>query len=732
MKPQFYRIAFGFLTAGALLTTPAAAQSGSPNPTPTKSKVSTKLLALDNDARATITRPGAAAAMAGPQTRGMISVSDGYVAVDAVSTAPDGSTLLADLEARGLQDGVVYGALVTGRMPTAGLASLEGLTSLRQIRPAIRPKRRVGSVTSQGDRALGADSARAVTGFSGAGTKVGILSDSYDALDGEAGGIASGDLPANGVEILDDIAVGEVDVIDGTDTTFFDPSDEGRAMAEIIHDVAPGADLAFHTAFRSIADFALGIEELAAAGCDVIVDDIGYLTAPFFSPGPVAQAVNNVAAQGVAYYSSAGNSGDGGPGFYEAPFLNSGTEFLAEGNDGGLGEAHDFGDGDIRQSVTIAPGAFLFLGLQWDDPFFSATGVRGAETDLDIYAAVGDSLIGFPGEDFNIGADPIELFFVSNDGDEPLTFDIVIVKADGPDPTRIKYLNFGDAPIEAEFDAPSPTIFGHPNAEGATAVGAAFYAETPAFDSSLSTALIEPFSSLGGTPIFFTEAGERLYHPQTFQKPEVVGPDGANTTFFPEFDAEDPEGDGFPNFFGTSASAPHIAGVAALITEATRGFLPPEILELLLVFTAEDMDDPATPGFDRGFDFRTGFGYVRADRAVGIFAGIAPQNELTSRTTPFDEDEIAALIAGEGTLGGPNDVAVFPNPSTGYVTLRAIDVDGQTDDEPVLVTLHDAVGREVFRQEYEWPLNTTEDFSALPKGLYVARVGQASKTLVLD
>ena len=47
-------------------------------------------------------------------------------------------------------------------------------------------------------------------------------------------------------------------------------------MMEIIHDIAPGASLAFYTAFDSEQDFANGILALAAAGAKVIVDDVGY------------------------------------------------------------------------------------------------------------------------------------------------------------------------------------------------------------------------------------------------------------------------------------------------------------------------------------------------------------------------------------------------------------------------------------------------------------------------
>ena len=151
-------------------------------------------------------------------------------------------------------------------------------------------------VTDTADQAVNGDLARSLYGVSGAGVKVGILSDSFDVLGGAAADVAAGNLPA-GVQVLQEGPAGS--------------HDEGRAMAELVHRIAPDAQILFHTATAGEADFAAGISALVAAGCKVIVDDVAYLDEPFFQPGgPVDTAVQQAIAAGVSYFTAAGNQGN--------------------------------------------------------------------------------------------------------------------------------------------------------------------------------------------------------------------------------------------------------------------------------------------------------------------------------------------------------------------------------------------------------------------------------------
>src|SRR4029453_18179074 len=133
--------------------------------------------------------------------------------------------------------------------------------------------------------------------------------------------------------------------------------DEGTAMLEIVHDFAPGAVLLFSSGIDSRLAMVDSIECLTGAGADVIVDDLGFSTEPFFEDGPVAQTAGAAVAAGVTYHSAAGN--DQG-------------RYLAEDYRVGPDDFHDFDPGAgqaILNLAVIPPGGRLRCFLQWADPF---------------------------------------------------------------------------------------------------------------------------------------------------------------------------------------------------------------------------------------------------------------------------------------------------------------------------------------------------------------------------
>ena len=158
-------------------------------------------------------------------------------------------------------------------------------------------------------------------------------------------------------------------------------------------------------------------------------------------------------------------------------------------------------------------------------------------------------------------------------------------------------------------------IYGHANARGAEAVGAADYRRTPAF--GFTPPEIENLSSAGGVAIRLNTAGQALATPEVRTKPGIVAPDGVNispSNFSFSFSID-------PTITTRSELLRHLGrgssycGGRYLILEK-NGSLSPDAVYARLRGSAIDMDDPGTPAFDTAVDSRTGFGLVDA---VGAF-----------------------------------------------------------------------------------------------------------------
>jgi hypothetical protein len=470
------------------------------------------------------------------------------------------------------------------------LAGAPGVAAVTEVlTPVTASTCPAGIAVSEGDSHLRATEARAAFGVNGSGAEVGILSDSFDddasAETHAEDDVASGDLPgpANActgqstpVDVLQDLSDPE-------------SSDEGRAMAQIVHDLAPRARISFATAFTGMTAFAGNIEDLAAAGADTIADDVLYFEEPFFQEGPVGIAVSHVADDGVSYFSSAGNNNliAGGKDIasWEAP------QFRATSCPTGVppyaSECMDFDPGpgeDPTLGLTVSPGATLILDLQWAQPW------NGVTTDLDAYLLASGKALLEGSESYNVKTTqkPFEFLVWENNTGNVQTVRVAIDRCDLTcDPTglgdngtprvKVALLQNGGGVTASEYpessggDVVGPTIFGHNGAEDAISVGAVRFNTTSA---------PEFFSSRGPVAHYFGPANGStpaapLGTPLVLAKPDVAATDGGANTFFGSFSS------GVWRFFGTSASAPHAAAVAALLRDADATLTPAEIRAVL-------------------------------------------------------------------------------------------------------------------------------------------------------
>lgn len=515
-------------------------------------------------------------------------------------------TQLTALEANVVAETKSYrqGAL-SAFIPSNRIADAARLPGVLSVSLSHRPRRNVGAATSGGVFLLHTDMLNA-QGLDGTGETVGVLSDSYDTAVNDLNGdpltihaaqdVASGDLPgpgnpnnSNPVVVIED---------------FNDPdaTDEGRAMLQIVHDVAPKANLAFATAFVSKIDFADNIRKLRTdANCDVIVDDIVYTEEPMFSDGIIAQAVDDVTTSTtltgpkVVYFSSASNYQGGGyvADFNPVPDMTARAglpnqnlkldQVPPELTTGGF---HNFnpdpaGPVDISQTFRFSAETTVEFSFQWNDPFDQTPAPPdrpGVTTDYNIlvFDANGNYLADVSGTADNFSTqEALEDILIENSASEDTNYQIAITRA-GTNPTvpvarKIRYLavdDFGGIGAEEYYQPKAPSSHGHNSAVSAISVAAYVYDDDPSNPVAPPfTPFVEEFSSPGPATIYFDPTGLRLDVPEIRLKPEIAAPDGGNTTFF----GDDYEGDGLPNFSGTSAAAPHAAGVGALMLQKAGG-----------------------------------------------------------------------------------------------------------------------------------------------------------------
>ncbi len=458
-------------------------------------------------------------------------------------------------------------AVVEGWLPLTAVPAAAALPVTNAVLAVSAGGVDAGATLSQGDAAHRGPQARAL-GPSGAGVTVGVISDSINQVGGGvAASQATGDLPA-GVTVLSD-----------------DPgqSDEGRAMAEIIYDGAPGVSrflFASGTATGPVGK-ANAIASLQANGAEVIADDIFYLSEPFFQDGLVSQAVDSARAAGVAYLASAGNRARQS---YEATFTP------------GTGGFHDFLAGageDTTQTVTTVPnGAFIQLVLQWDEA------LGAAQTDLDAFLVRTSDGATLASDTTNDPATGIARATVtwSNTTGAAVQVGLRTQRFGGTRTPFMKYIargNFGTFSI-AEHNTSSDTI----NPDAASARGALAVAAVRHSEPGLNDP--EPFSSRGPKTRLFDRNGVRLASPELRQKPEIAGADGVSTSV-----------PGFNPFFGTSAATPSAAGVGALVLSAQPSVTTDDLYAIMQnPANAIDCTLAGNPDTD------CGSGFVLADRVA--------------------------------------------------------------------------------------------------------------------
>jgi Subtilase family len=517
--------------------------------------------------------------------------------------------------------------IVQANVSASRLEAVAALPFVRFVRLPSYGIPQTGSVDSQGDSILQAEAARLQFGVDGTGTKVGVISGGIGGIfatgcttcgptTSTPSPITLGDLPnatgtRNSSGILISVSGSIVAQSFNSNGDLENGNAEGTAMLEIVHDLAPGAQLFFANGSTSI-EFEEAVNFLAA-DTDLAVDDVSFLVAP---PGitpnasvgaydgtdsvssNTAAALNTTANPIRAHFTAVGNFAQD---HYEGQYVDSGVDGTSiTGEAGGLhlfqAVSNSTTDNEGFGSVIVDPvtvpgvssifpnGGTLIVSLVWNDPFGAST------NDYDLFlvplncsgfdtsnllpkppCTISGPPVGASTDSQTGTQDPVEVAAYTNTSASLEAIGIVIQNVNNAAAARA----FDMFVLGSLADMPSPdhnfnTVSGSVPAESdaggspvsVVSVGAINQAQCTGPGNC--TGSVEAYSSQGlteSTP----QAASRM-------KPDVTAVDGVCVTGAGGFGngpatncpPSQPTSYTPQTFFGTSAAAPHAAAIAAL------------------------------------------------------------------------------------------------------------------------------------------------------------------------
>ncbi len=507
-----------------------------------------------------------------------VEFNNGMVGIQVKSLGGSFTSFVTQLQDVGMQvtdTSTLYG-VATGWAPVNELPTIAEMQQTMAGMPLDYPVYHYqGEADNEALASTFADVAQTEFNVTGQGVTIGVISDSVNQYPTAGAGLpesyGTGDLnPNNPVDVLGDGPSGS--------------TDEGRAMLENIHDIAPGANLAFDTAGDSDLAFSQAITALATTGkANEIVDDVSFSDEPLFQDGYAGQSIDAVTAQGVTYFSAAGNQANGG-------YLSNWRPATGTVTGVGSGTFENFNPngGTLLELPITTTNPNIPLVMQFDQPynFQEPAGDPNVDTStVNFYLLNSSGTVVASSTNNDVAFDaPFQSLTTPAAGNYFIAMELV----SGPNPGHVEFYDADDT-NELTVDTQStygsaggtyyPTSAGHETNPNTIGVGATpWWAPAPFLGQNPLAS--EPFSSDGPGLYVFNADGSAMATPILSLDPTVTAPDGGNTSFFspgnvintsntpPEVPGEPSTStnlsQNLPSFFGTSSAAPNAAAVAAL------------------------------------------------------------------------------------------------------------------------------------------------------------------------
>lgn len=566
----------------------------------------------------------------------------GEVLVEVHSSLPPDELAAVVEDAGGTVHGGVDGWFAEAWVPLTALEALEARPEVDYVSTPTRADI-VPDTPPSGQAAIGSVQAGAVAGeqmaktnsaawnaagITGAGVRIGII-DFFDAGIWNAA-LAKGDVvPPAGTRCR--TSGSNCDIFTGG-------SGHGVAVAEVIHDVAPAAQIYLATA-STTADLAFVVDWMIDNGVSIISRSLGSkLDGPGDGTGPTADIVDTAVEAGITWFNSAGNKGGN------------------DTNDGGYwrGTVGTHGNGDY---IEFAPGLFdlaftcgYIQGVRWDD-----WGVNPTDYDVEVWIDTNNDIVpdtrisvsaddqagsGVPPVETELACDPTRLNF----------FKIAVFDEGNGTNGDVMEIHLNNGILERWQNSYSVT---QPAADSASP-GMVTVGAVGANDNPFSTSLAF-YSSRGPTNDGRT-------------KPDISAATCLSTVAY-----------GSECFNGTSAATPVAAAIGALAIDAGLASTPAEVKQFLI----DNAVDRGTAGPDQGH----GWGEIILP---GSLESLTPVRVFDTR---LDQSPDALRLVDKQQIGGSRVLSVqmtglsgrVPSTGVGAVSLNVV-ATGST--EPGYITVY--------------------------------------------
>ena len=395
------------------------------------------------------------------------------------------------------------------------------------------------TVTSQGVDLTGAGDMHNLT-FDGTGVKIGIIDLGFASLSTSQ---AANELPPTGVglSIIDYTGTGTGGINHGTN------------VAEIVHDMAPGAELYLAKIATSL-ELEEAVNDMITSGVQVINHSVGWYGAAFYDgTGPLCDITSTADTSGIIWTNSAGNARL--------------QHYLGNFTDSDSTLSHEFATAQNYNTIYANSGSTYTFVLNWDA--YPSTSV-----DYDLFLYDDD-----PAAGGNIVASSTNAQSGKGPSNFPTPYEAITYTATTTDTLYIVVTKEDSA--TANLPLSLFTLSG--------SLGIQTRSSSLLQPADCTSALAVGATDLSDLPEYFSSEGPTV---DGRNKPEISGPDRVITSLS-------------TSFAGTSASSPHVAGALAQLIQQNPGFNQTQIQDLLIE-TSHDVNIA-------GFDDRTGNGRFSLD-----------------------------------------------------------------------------------------------------------------------